>query len=575
MTTLLCHTSRRLLLTKRPRSQLINHIRVPLEERYDLGSAKCLPGIGIRTVSSAASKADAETRAVHVAVIGDGYSALSTALHILSRNSSKTPYRVTLHRPPSSDDDGRNGVRDRIGVGIWSNKALVPFLRSGMEDLVRRLEHGNRGGVYCREVGYQIPSGRWLVRSQLQHAPLTTSTSESISMHRPGILDPRLLFLQSDHLLEALELEMEKYISNGSMTVVTGKNKIDLPQLLKKGSEDDDDYDLVVVADGRNSHIRKQLLERHSEREGTTEKKKGRLLDRGYTVFRANVFEYARNEPPNDEATSAATAASFQTWGTERSMRFAAVPLPRFGGGNGDADATALSRHSTVWFATTDDPSLATEPCPERRKERLLRSFKTWHDPIPALITSTAADQIVADGAEGHARSDRDILLQEGVLRGDGDGNGGGDGVFPPLCFVGDADETMDPVLAQGITIGMEDAEEVAACLSRACEKVCRGGGDSDAPSLWRLRSELQGQLERRHRRKTRRLASLHNTTSLVQSLAQPGSGGSMGERMLSAASPLVRHVVIMLPNILVRSVFDAVSKYSLSPPASLSEEMK
>lgn len=63
------------------------------------------------------------------------------------------------------------------------------------------------------------------------------------------------------------------------------------------------------------------------------------------------------------------------------------------------------------------------------------------------------------------------------------------------MCFVGDADGTVDPVLAWGIIMGMEDVEAVARCMIGAVAAASPGGPRFDA--------ELQDRLLGWHRGKT------------------------------------------------------------------------
>jgi len=108
---------------------------------------------------------------------------------------------------------------------------------------------------------------------------------------------------------------------------------------------------------------------------------------------------------------------------------------------------------------------------------------------------------------------------------------------------------TVDPVLAQGITISMEDA----AIIAKSIERASTQGSD---PFLGALRKEL---IFHRHPEKVKRLTCLLRATELVQNLAQP-SGVFAGFISLSVVRPLMKYVSSSFKE----RIFQRVLKYSL-----------
>ena len=139
------------------------------------------------------------------------------------------------------------------------------------------------------------------------------------------------------------------------------------------------------------------------------------VVSEGYTVYRGTA--------------PTGTVESFQTWGREKRERFAVVPL---------------SGSRSSWFATVATESGGSAggvPESGTVKRNLLARFRSWHSPIPSLIESTPSSSILTSPATSLSP-------------------------FAPasttVAFVGDARAAADPVLAQGITVAIEDAAALA-----------------------------------------------------------------------------------------------------------------
>jgi hypothetical protein len=310
--------------------------------------------------------------------------------------------------------------------------------------------------------------------------------------------------------------------------------------------------------------------------------------DRGYIVFRGNA--------PKLESSEEDGSGSFQTWGEERSMRFAAVPFYHETEDIDDDDEGDSNigdkynkihkkKDEEVWFATISDPAFIdvfknADPtnAPEL-KQMLLKAFGSWHKPVKTLIETTPAEDIMYEMATAHRHNATPVfdlarimefeMWQENLGREmhstlpgdvlhrsslpDADGKIAGRG--PILCFLGDSMMTVDPVLAQGFTIAMEGGASIAESIERILvhPSAASSGSTPDyQPKL--LRRELLD----RHYTRERRLLQLLRSTELVQRLAQPHGFGSF------FATWIVRPVVKLCPDSIKKKVFDYMIRYSL-----------
>lgn len=511
----------------------------------------------------------APTERLRIAIVGGGAAGLSAALHLAPLASKGLIEPIDVYDNHSPDDPKRE-----IGVGIWST-GLDPF-RPEMIDSHQALWSGlTTAGSWVGDVGYRTPSGQWLAQS---HLP--TDQDDSTSQNSL----PRLLFLRECDFLQTLQqaTTMEENLGTvrlhqqGCQTRVTGIHEDTLEwsaQLVlgtgtEGGSVTDRNYHLILAADGMNSTLRMKyggyaskehfivgtaVLDGGSARDLTRSSSSRRtndswedlgqteatsVQDRKYTVFRGNANL--------TNAETGVNGISFQTWGHGKSMRYATVPMA-YPGASGKIE-------KQVWFVTINDDSITNEPSPTKRREMLLDTFSTWHDPICRTIEATPPDTILMERALAHKHTMGPVLNVNHALRQihRGQLTTSHSGPGPVIAFLGDAFMTVDPILAQGFTMAMEGA----AALPRAIEQSCVSFDTYKCFDPFLLRKELQD----RHNQRTGRLVKLLRATELVQALGQPTSGTLFG----FASRHIVRPLMQISPNFVKTPVFNAMLRYSL-----------
>lgn len=509
---------------------------------------------------------------MRVAVVGGGAAGLATALHLapLIKNG--------LIGGPIDVYDAAEQQPSTIGVGIWST-ALYGFRDSKDVDS-HQIAYNDmvRNGTFSQGVGFRSPRGDWLAESNL-------SGSET----------PDLLFLRQSDMIGALRKAVHHEVQLGNVVLHSGTyGKIrsiseDSPDPWsasleietngpdKPTEKTERDYHLIVAADGMNSLLRKTygghaITRRRYLGTNNLEDGSGGPLDlpdgrnsgeveetwamsgqaeatstqdRHYHVFRGNSPVTRQEVKGLDKA--------FQTWGESGNMRFATVPM--------EFTLAGKKEETHTWFITIDDSKIASERDLTRRKEMLLYAFRDWHDPIRQLVETTPPDEILMERAMAHKHSCEPVVNFNGVVHSirkkpvPANGNG------PVIQFVGDSFMTVDPILAQGFTFGMEGAAALAQSLS-----VCLDVGKNVSSSTSNQRQLafdphlLRKELLDRYDRRLSRLICLLRSSEIVQALGQPTEGSLSGLISRSIIRPLMR----LTPDAIKTPFFNRVMQYSL-----------
>lgn len=484
-----------------------------------------------------------------------------------------------IESPIDVYDAGQKEATD-IGVGIWST-ALDGFRDSvNVESHQIAYKFLMTHGTLSKGVGFRSPRGDWLAESNLS-----------------GDDTPDLLFLKEKDIVRALQLAVHHEVLNGNIVLHSGSGgKIvsiaensplpwSAPLEIEGNCSDEPskkskrDYHLIIAADGMNSILRRTYGGHASTRRqylGYSDNSSGTASDgpldlpndngitdieetwavsahaeatgtqdRQYHVFRGN-------SPVSRDKVDGLDKA-FQTWGECGNMRFATVPIEV------KVDGT-VTKELHTWFITIDDSTIASEIDPNKRKELLLKAFKEWHDPIRQLVEATPSNDILMDRAMAHKHSCEPVVNFNGVVHsirkkpvpsiGDG----------PVLLFIGDAFMTVDPILAQGFTFGMEGAAAVAQslilCLDNNNDQSFSIGNSRLSFDPYFLRKELLNRYDRR----LNRLICLLRSSELIQAFGQPIKGSFTGWISRTIIRPLMR----VTPNFIKTPIFNRVMMYSL-----------
>mmetsp|Transcript_44726 Transcript_44726/g.50145 ORF Transcript_44726/g.50145 Transcript_44726/m.50145 type:complete len:558 (-) Transcript_44726:52-1725(-) len=517
---------------------------------------------------------------LRVAVVGGGVAGLATALHLAPL------VNAGLIGGPIDVYDAADQSSSTIGVGIWST-ALDGF-RDSKDVASHQIVYNDmiRNGTFSKGVGFRSPRGDWLAESNLS-----------------GAETPDLLFLRQSDMLGALRKAVHHEVQLGNVVLHSGTcSKIrsvsedsphpwSAPLEIEINGPDqptiktERDYHLIVAADGMSSVLRKTygghviarkrylgIVACEGDSGGPLDLPDGinninneeveetwaisshaeatSMQDRHYHVFRGNSPVTRHEVEGLDEA--------FQTWGESGNMRFATVPMkiPLAGG--------AIEERQT-WFITIDDSKISSESDRTRRKEMLLEAFRNWHDPIRQLVEATPPDEIMMERAMAHKHSCEPVVNFNGVVHSirkkpvPANGNG------PIIQFVGDAFMTVDPILAQGFTFGIEGAAALAQSL-RVCLDVDNTTVSSPSSSNNQRQQLafdphlLRKQLLDRYDKRLHRLICLLRSSEIIQALGQPTKGSLSGLISRSLIRPLMR----LTPGLIKTPIFNRVMEYSL-----------
>lgn len=301
---------------------------------------------------------------MHAVIVGGGIGGLSTAIGL-----GRAGWRVTVLERQA--ELGAAGA----GILLWPN-AVHALAALGIDITA----HGHSGHA---DGGVRRPDGSWLSRIDGRDLERRLG-APAVTIHRAEL-----------HRVLAAALVP-------GTEVRTGVEVAEIP----------DDGDLVVVADGIHSTLRRRLAPQV------------RVRDSGQVAWRAVVPVRTVGQPGGETGA--------------RGWRFGIAPV---------------TDGSTYWYAAAPGP-LRTGSADDQLRE-LRERFAGWHDPIAELLAATEPGRLLH-----HPLADLDPVPPM-AYRG-------------RVALVGDAAHAMTPNLGQGAAQALEDAVTLVAEVCAGGDALAR-----------------------------------------------------------------------------------------------------
>jgi 2-polyprenyl-6-methoxyphenol hydroxylase-like FAD-dependent oxidoreductase len=420
--------------------------------------------------------------ASRIRIVGGGISGIS-CLGFLKCAGFKD---VKLFNSSKANAASRHIMADDYALGLWSPS--LSALRQ-LSPLIPEKWIRKGFGAYLGKSGYKSVDGSWIIQS----------TENDI------IMSDLLLFGSYHALLEILKEtdDLKEFIYEDKM--LNSLKEDDEGVILNFDDGSSETADCVIGADGIFSRIRSHTS---LSSPNLSPVYRDYIVFRGYAI--GDRFPYSEY--------------GFQTWGAGK--RFASVPLA----------------NSQTWYATIkvkqDDPVFSDLLKVSEKNDHqnrlmklkgfLLEHFQNWHYPISRLIEDTSENMISAQPA---------LALPPECWRA----------FSTPKCsLIGDACHGLDPILAQGAGIGIEDAAELVHEMKISIDQKA---------------VDFREAFQRYEDKRIGRMKILHNISNLNQSF------GMINSPILVK---LRDSILKALPTRTKAQLFDYLVKMSLSDDGSI-----
>ena len=367
-----------------------------------------------------------------VIIVGDGVAGLSLA-NMLQKycKSIKIIQNNSLNQ---------NNIHN---VGIWSFGAKI-LSNIGIID-------PNKDLCYVHNTSYRTPSNYTLASPSFNKLDGILHDDSHISKQPKK---PTLGFLTEEFLLNKLYKNLNNQVSiecseiksintetNTIKTIITTTATTTNTAPTTKANDEKEvevelSYDLLVIADGMYSSTR-SLIWKHLSISSF-------LCNRGYVVYRGTSPRLVDNQE------------GFQTWGPGK--RFAVVPSVNNTNAWYAAISTQLLKSNSLENSDMRGKKDGIE-CSDDDLNELSALFHDWHDPISSLI-SKSLRPITRTIAKASP-------TPYSLLSKDTNSNNNSSllSSYNSIVCLGDAYHTLDPILAQGTGVAIEDAAHLVECL--------------------------------------------------------------------------------------------------------------
>lgn len=416
---------------------------------------------------------------MNVVISGGGLAGLSSALRLHKVAGVKS---ITVLEK-SSKNSFANGH-----LGLWTNALNVLRPALGESSFSALMSAKNCG--FVQDSGYRDVKGEWLMKPKV-----------GVSVYDDG-KSPSLGFIRNETILSELQKTLldSSVVLKYAETIATVESNSSSRSVIKTSSGEELPCDLLIAADGMNSH----LLEMVSNQVADGKEMTAKIADRGYYVYRGFLSKRSLSSIPEG-----AIASSFQTWGAG-GLRFAVVPASD-GGISWFAAVTQIEQTNMRAYARKDKDRVREGPFTNESwvassddLVNLRSAFSDWHAPIPDLITLSLESRKGNDKSARKGNSmggsskkkgginEADFVLEmERVsvcraVASEGGPPKGSNGVFTlttddstgtstiAVASVGDAFFTFDPILAVGGGHAVVSADLLTKSLENHPEDIAK-----------------------------------------------------------------------------------------------------
>ncbi len=466
---------------------------LPLLPSSTLTSPTSVPLPNSQSASSQNDNGNTNNNTMHVSIVGGGIGGLALAVALQHRSIPFTLYEKDFHFDERKQGYGltmQQGSKALLSLGLYDYQSEKQSLLFGMGIHSKRHLVHQPDGTLLGEWGMKI----WGRPKSKQHKDAKRQNAHIARQELRRLLYNEIIDKEScikwGHKLVSYDNELY-----GNNNTDSSKRNVSLTFEKRRASNDNNNGDakhhrdfvtyrssVLVGADGIRSAVRKQKI----GDDVSPLRYLGCIVILGITSSPASSTLTSDNETvfQTADGTTRMYAMPFSRKGHETA---GAALYSNVNGdtesmayeNNGESGAEKECRGETMWQLsfpmTEDDAKTLSSKGPAALKEEAMKRCKTWHNPIPEMLSSTP-DELVS----GYPVYDREIVDEKIFRNGSSSftnsdeqiGNKGAETAFSTL--IGDAAHPMSPFKGQGANQALLDA----ILLARALHKIFRQQND-------------------------------------------------------------------------------------------------